>query len=347
MIRSPDGQDAAAGVLRALLARESRAPRTLLFAGPDGVGRRALARWFAALRDCEARLDDPCGRCAACRDHLPGPDGEPRAEDYREIGPATTTRDGKAARRPNLRIDQLVPRERGDPDPLGPWLQRPPRFRHRVAVIDHAETLTDEAANAFLKTLEDPPSHATIVLVAAGPDALLPTVASRCTTVRLLPAEAPPEVRERLAPHPSLRLGRPGAWRAALARPQATEARRVAVERFLRALDGDLAAAFEAADVLAEAWPTGDDEVPGLLREAWRALGPDAYLAGDAAVVALERAWGAYAHRDLALRAWVLRLRRAGASEAATAPGGAPGGASGGARSAAVDGPRRQALNRP
>lgn len=317
MIAPPDGQAAAAQVLRALLTREASAPRTLLFAGPDGVGRRALARWYASLRDCEARLDDPCGRCRACRDHLPGPDGESHPEDYREIGPATTTRDGKTARRPNLRIDQLVPRERGDADPLGPWLQRPPRFRHRVGVIDHAEALTDEAANAFLKTLEEPPAHATVVLVAAGPDALLPTVASRCTTVRLLPAAAPADVRERLAPHPALRLGRPGAWRAALARPETTDERRGAVGRFLDALGGDLADAFAAADALAETWPVGDDEVPGLLREAWRALGPEAYLAGDAAVDALERAWGAYAHRDLALRAWVLRLRGAGVAVAA------------------------------
>ena len=146
-------------------------------------------------------------------------------------------------------------------------------------------------------------------------DALLPTVASRCTTVRLLPAEPPADVRDRLAPHPALRLGRPGAWRAALARPETTDERRAAVARFLLALGGDLAAAFAASDELAATWPAGDDEVPGLLREAWRALGPEPYLAGDAAVDALERAWEAYAHRDLALRAWVLRLRRAGVGE--------------------------------
>jgi len=309
----PEGQDDALAALRALAAAEATAPRTLLLAGPEGVGRRAVARWYAALRNCSARLDDPCGRCAACLDHRPDADGAVASPDYREIGPATTTREGKVARRPQLRIEQLVPRERADGDPLGPWLQRPPMRRHRVGVVDHAETLTDEAANAFLKTLEEPPAHATVILVAPGPDTLLATVASRCTTIRLRPAEAAPAVRAALAPHPALRLGRPNAWRAALADPVGTAAKRAAVADLLGALDGDLADAFAAAEALAELWPPGDDEAAGLLREAWRARGARAYAAGDAATAALEHAWGAYAQRDLALRAWVLRLRRSAA----------------------------------
>jgi hypothetical protein len=269
-----------------------------------------VARWYAALRGCAANLDDPCGRCAACRTLLPDADGAVAAPDYREVGPATTTRDGKPARRPQLRIDQLVPRERSDvDDPLGPWLARPPAFRHRVGTIVRAETLTEEAANAFLTTLETPPRHASLVLIAPGPDALLPTVASRCAVVRLTPAEAPAAVRARLAPHPALRLGRPAAWRAALADEAATEAKRRAVSAFLDALPGDLADAFGAAEALAAVWTAGDDEVPGLLREAWRAEGPAAYVRGDVATAALEEAWGAYAHRELALRGWVLALR--------------------------------------
>lgn len=311
----PAGQEDALAALQALADRGDDAPRTLLLAGPDGVGRREVARWYAALRGCRAEPGAgggarPCGRCDACRALLPDLDDRVPSPDYLEVGPATTTRDGKTARRPQLRIDQLVPRERSDVDePLGPWLARPPAFRHRVGVIVRAETLTEEASNAFLKTLEAPPRHASLLLIAPGPDALLPTVASRCTVVRLRPAEPPAEVRARLAPHPALRLGRPAAWRAALADPATTDAKRAAVAAFLAALEGDLADAFTAADALAAAWPAGDDEVPGLLREAWRRQGPRAYLRGDAATTALEEAWSAYAHRDLALRAWVLELR--------------------------------------
>ena len=303
------GQEGARAALRELVARGTAAPRTLLLAGPEGVGRRSLALWFAALRNCRARLDDPCGRCPPCQAHQRDDLGHVASDDYREVGPATTTRDGKEARRPQIRLDQLVARERGDPDPLGPWLRRSPQFSHRVGVIDRADLLTEEAANAFLKTLEAPPEQATVILIAPGPDALLATVASRCTTIRLIPAVAPADVRGALAPHPALRLGRERAWRAALAAPEATAAKRAAAAAFVAAQDGSLHEAFAATDTLLDAWPTGDEEMSGLLREAWRAHSAAAYAEGDAALVDLEAAWAAYAPRDLAAKAFVLRLR--------------------------------------
>jgi DNA polymerase III subunit delta' len=311
----PPGQAAVLAALRALSVEprggERPKPRTLLLAGPAGIGRRAVARWYAALRNCEAQLDDPCGRCRACSEMLPDADGQPTSLDYREVGPAATTKDGKQARRPQLRLEQLVARERSDEEPLGPWLAQAPRRRHRIGVIDHAELLTEEAANAFLKTLEEPPPHATIILIATGPDALMATVASRCTTLRLTPGTPTEGVRASLAPHPGLRLGRPEMWEAALAAPASTAARRAAIAALLRALDDDLASAFAAGDALLALWPVGDEEIPGLLREAWRADSADAYLLGDALLGRLEAAWGAYAPRPLALRDWVLGLRRA------------------------------------
>lgn len=307
----PEGQDQALAVLSDLSARGDQAPRTLLLAGPEGVGRRLAARWYAALLNCEARLGEPCGRCEPCRGFLPDETDPTPAADYREVGPALVTRDGRPTRRPQLRLDQLVPRERAEEtEPLGPWLALRPVGRWRVGVIDHAETMTEEAANAFLKTLEEPPGRSVVVLIAPGPDALLPTVASRCTVVRFKPAEATDEVVDALAPHPALRLGRPGLWRAAMAHAEATEAKREAVDRFLRDVDGSLQQAFEAAEALAELWTAGDDEIGLWLREAWRADGPAAYAWGDQATTDLEAAWAAYAHRDLALRAWVMRLRR-------------------------------------
>ena len=307
-------QSAALEVLRQLLRHESRTPRTLLLAGPDGVGRRAVARWYAALRNCEARLDDPCGRCHACQSFHEGASGEVLSSDYREVGPATTTQDGRTSRRALLRIDQLVPREGGDSDPLASWLQRPPKLRHRVGVIDRAETLTDEAANAFLKVLEEPPRHATLILIAPGPEALLPTVASRCTTVRLGPSEPPSSVRDALAPHPSLRLGRAALWHEALNNRDVSDARRAAVERLLEALDGGLDEAFGAADALAGLWEGDEPEISGLLRELWRQRGPQAYLDGDEALNDLLDGWAGYAQRQLTLRNFVLTLRASAAN---------------------------------
>ncbi|HZJ08535.1 MAG TPA: hypothetical protein VFD39_02460, partial [Trueperaceae bacterium] len=157
--------------------RDGGGPRTLLFAGPDGVGKRLVARWLAAFVNCVALPESrPCGVCASCQavaggNHL----------DVREIGPVSTTLSGRSKHRGEITIDRLVEREQGDPDPLTGWLRTRPQQRFRVAIIDHADTMTAAAANAFLKTLEEPPARAVIVLLAAGPDALLPTVASRAS----------------------------------------------------------------------------------------------------------------------------------------------------------------------
>lgn len=301
---APLGQEAALDTLRALATGGAR---TLLFAGPDGVGRRQAARWYAALLCCEARLDDPCGRCASClrwRDLEPG---LVSLSDYREIAAPTTTRDGKPVRRRQITIDQLVTREGGDPDPLGPWLLAPPNARVRVGVIDAADELGDAAANAFLKMLEEPPAHARIVLIAAGPDALLPTVASRCTVVRFKPVVADAATWQRVGPHPALRLGRP-----ARLRDTADEATaRHAVTAFAASLTSSLGATFAALSALQEQWPPDDERVPGLLREIARAEGAATYLAIDSALEAAEAASAAYAQRSLVLKRFALAARRA------------------------------------
>ena len=111
MTEPPDGQEAALAALRSLASAEDRAPRTLLLAGPEGVGRRSVARWYAALLNCEARLDDPCGRCAACLDHTPDADGIVRSSDYREIAPATKTRDGRPFMAAYHPMKDLAPRD--------------------------------------------------------------------------------------------------------------------------------------------------------------------------------------------------------------------------------------------
>ncbi len=285
-------------------------PRTLLFAGPESVGRRKAARWLAAFVNCRAKDGRPCGACESCRLLRAG-----AHPDYREVGPRTTTGTGRAKRSLELRIDQLVPREGGDPEPLGPWLLTRPRFEARVGVIDHAESLNVAAANAFLKLLEEPPKWALIVLVAPGPDALLPTVASRATTVRFRPVDE--AELELVAPgahgHPGWRLGQPGVLLRG-SEAGAAEAREAA-EALLEALGDDLGTAVAAGEAFAkavgEALETGVEPGPlGWLREALRREAPGRYAAALDAIDRCERALGSYAQATLACAVLVLELRQ-------------------------------------
>lgn len=162
----------------ALLARSARRgslPPSLIFAGPAGVGKRQTAVATAQLLNCahpvaNARTaagdlleTDACGACPACTriargvhaDVLivePGDSGSIKIESVRDI------------------IDRAG--------------YRPFEGRRRVVIIDDADALMPAAQNALLKTLEEPPSSSSFVLVTAQPDMLLPTVASRCPRLR-------------------------------------------------------------------------------------------------------------------------------------------------------------------
>ncbi len=152
--------------LRAAVASD-RLPHALLFAGADGVGKRSVALALVAWLLCEAGADDACGRCAACRQVVAGshPDLQVLnvASGKKEIG-VDRARDVK-------RFTQL----------------RPLRGSVKIAVINDAHMLTVAAQNALLKTLEEPPQHSLLILVANNPDALLPTVRSRCQRVQFVP----------------------------------------------------------------------------------------------------------------------------------------------------------------
>ncbi len=298
------GHEAARATLRRLY-RSGPGPHTLLLSGPEGVGRKVVARWLAALLNCEAADPDarPCGTCATCRRVAADED-----VDVRVLEPAHTTRSGRSRRRPEITIDQLVERAQGDPDPLGPWLARRPRGRRRVAILDHAETLNPHAANAFLKVLEEPPRWAVAVLVAPGPDALLPTVASRCVHLRLGAVDT--SAFADLAPHPAQRLGQPGPLLRARADPEAFASAVEATRAFLDALDRDLGSALAAAEALARQGSPATEETPlALLREPLRGWSPAHYAAAVDALERCEAALASYANPSLALTVLALELR--------------------------------------
>lgn len=298
------GHDAARATLRRLY-RSGPGPHTLLLSGPEGVGRRVVALWLAALLNCEAADPEarPCGTCATCRRVAADED-----VDVRVLEPAQTTRSGRSRRRPEITIDQLVERVQGDPDPLGPWLARRPRGRRRVAILDHAETLNPHAANAFLKVLEEPPRWAVAVLVAPGPDALLPTVASRCVHLRLGAVDT--SAFADLAPHPALRLGQPGPLLRARADPETFTAAVEEARAFLDALDRDLGTALAAAEALARSGAATPGQGPlAMLREPLRGWGAARYAAAIDALERCEGALASYANPALAFSVLALELR--------------------------------------
>ncbi len=153
-----------------------RGAHAYLFAGTTGIGKALLALRLAQRLVCETDGPDPCLVCRACRrvEHGNHP-------DVRWNSLAQQSAESKEeAKSRELKID-TVRAWQHDID------MRPFEASRRVFVLDDANTLTEQAANALLKTLEEPPSYAVLILIAQGAGDLLPTVVSRCRVLKLRP----------------------------------------------------------------------------------------------------------------------------------------------------------------
>jgi DNA polymerase III subunit delta' len=172
------GQDTAVALLCRAIEQQRVAP-AYLFAGPDGVGRRLAAQSFTEilLTPVGAKPPPALGRRIAQRNH---PDllwVEPTYLHQGKLIPASAAADSGINRKspPKTRLEQVRQ--------IAQFLGRPPLESPRaVVVIEAAETMAEGAANGLLKTLEEP-GQATIILLAPGPQALLPTLVSRCQTI--------------------------------------------------------------------------------------------------------------------------------------------------------------------
>jgi DNA polymerase-3 subunit delta' len=159
--------------LTTLIARaieRDSVPPTLLFAGPPGVGKWAVAQATAQVTNCLARLRfpadpvvDACGKCRACD----------RIARGVHVDVITVEPDDRAS----IKIDVIR-------DVLGRTAYRPFEGRRRVVLVREADTLEDAAQNSLLKSLEEPPPATMFILTTAVPGALLPTVRSRCMRLR-------------------------------------------------------------------------------------------------------------------------------------------------------------------
>jgi DNA polymerase-3 subunit delta' len=148
-----------------------RVPQSLLFGGPEGVGKQAVAIALAQAVNCPRPHDgDACGACATCTRIARG--------QHSDVVRLDTGGDA------SIKIRALRTRI------LETIHYRPFEGRRRVYVIDPADELTVEAQDALLKTLEEPPSAAILILVTAVPDTLRPTIQSRCRRVRFGPLSA-------------------------------------------------------------------------------------------------------------------------------------------------------------
>jgi DNA polymerase III subunit delta' len=182
------------------MAKAGRLPGSLLFAGPEGTGKKTLARMLAKALVCERDRNDFCEVCVRCR----------KAEEMFTLAEEDLERrrDTKEAAR---RVEGLVYFDFQIIAPLTRFIltdqirqlrlvayTRPFEFPRRVFIIDDAQTIHWQAADLLLKVLEEPPETTSFILICSNPYELRPTIRSRCLQIHFQPV-AEPAIRELLA----------------------------------------------------------------------------------------------------------------------------------------------------
>ena len=171
------GHHWAVDMLRKHIVRETTR-HAYLFAGPPGVGRRTLALRFAQALNCPTPLEAgvPCGVCRDCR--------QIESMKHADLTVVESESEGGI-----LKVDQI--REARKLLTLKPF-----QSKYRVALFLRFQEANDNAANALLKTLEEAPSYAVLILTADNAEQLLPTIVSRCEVLRLRPLRVEEVQRE-------------------------------------------------------------------------------------------------------------------------------------------------------
>ena len=169
-------QESAVHALRSSIQREAVA-HAYLFTGPQGTGKTTAALAFAAALNCNSPTGDgdACGECLSCLRTQSGNDA-----DIQLIAP-----DGN-----QTKIDQMQ-------EMIKSLNYAPLYGRYKVLIVEQADTLNASSENCILKILEEPPAYAVLILLSANPNSLLPTIRSRCMTVRFRRAN-PEEIEKAL-----------------------------------------------------------------------------------------------------------------------------------------------------
>jgi DNA polymerase-3 subunit delta' len=162
--------------------RQHRFGGSLLLVGPTGVGKRSVANLLARTMMCDQNPPEsmqPCGRCEPCVQVIAGthPDViRVRKPDNKTVIPVDLL-----IGRPEARMQEGFCREVR----LSPYCGR-----RKVAILEDADFLNEEGANCLLKTLEEPPADAVILLIGTSEQKQLPTIRSRCQVIRFSPLSA-------------------------------------------------------------------------------------------------------------------------------------------------------------
>jgi len=170
-----EGHDAIVERFRRSL-RAGRLPSTFLFVGPAGIGKRTLAAKLAQALLCETNPEqalDPCGMCPACQ--------QVAAQSHPDLEMVSKPPDKSF-----IPVEAFIgDREHRLSEGLCHNIAlKASRGRRKIAIIDDADYLNPEGANCLLKTLEEPPPRSLIILIGTSEQRQLPTIRSRCQTMR-------------------------------------------------------------------------------------------------------------------------------------------------------------------
>jgi DNA polymerase-3 subunit delta' len=162
------GHDKPKQFIRAAL-RADRLAHALLFHGEEQIGKKLMARVLAQAVNCEAEPPcdppDACGVCRSCRQIETG------------SHPDVTILEATSGKGETEQVREIESR----------FIYRPLIGRRKIVILDNADLLRQEGANALLKTIEEPPPDSLIILVSARPESLLPTIRSRCQELKFSP----------------------------------------------------------------------------------------------------------------------------------------------------------------
>lgn len=150
--------------------RLNKVSHAYIINGEKGSGKKLIANTFAKALQCEEKGVNPCGRCTSCM--------QTESENNPDIIRVTHEK-------ASIGVDDIRISVNND---IG---VKPYRAPYKIYIIDEAEKMTEQAQNAILKTIEEPPSYAIILLLTANLNTLLPTIQSRCITLNLKTISTP------------------------------------------------------------------------------------------------------------------------------------------------------------